>query len=573
MPAANTNSDTSPVDKSHIRSMETPPYDASRWAIIFTMDQAGDTKLKSVADKIIRVFAENFVPLDVAVAPPANDNEQQSIKYLTDYIDAGIIDISIDGHDVLWLDVDTPDTATSSAELRSQLSLAGKRLKYSFGMTPAACIFPYESLNEYNYGILQSAGYKIIGTQNPPDFPPSRQPVNWSGKADPNGLYRFPIVGTVNYPTSSTVDVPASRKLDVNKAILSDAAKALNDTGTAVIEIRPEYFLDNTNKADTIKLQQLNDLIKSCKKLGEITTFYGWYRYATKYIEITPVKQRVLPVYNGGWAVVFRLDDVTKGWYEETVQEIIRLFQKNGVPLDCGVISNVNGTDSYEIPWLKDYFDEGAVGISIHGYDWTYYQLDTTKSGLTYDFIKLKLVRARDQYLQYYGVSPVALTVPTDFYDETGYRAVDEAGFKIFATQIATDLHPSNVPVDYFGHKDPKGMYRIPTSTDVCEWDPVIKNWGDLYDISKIASTKDFCKYYQALSVAVPSDIFGYSLCSLLSELGVAAISIHPDAFIDKDRKPDYAKLQKLDTMLKWVKTFATITTFEQWYNYASKNN
>jgi hypothetical protein len=56
----------------------------------------------------------------------------------------------------------------------------------------------------------------------------------------------------------------------------------------------------------------------------------------------------------------------------------------------------------------------------------------------------------------------------------------------------------------------------------------------------------------------------------VLSQLGVAGVGIHPTAFLDNDGKPDQAKLQKLDAIVKWVKTFATITTFEQWYNYTT---
>jgi len=43
---------------------------------------------------------------------------------------------------------------------------------------------------------------------------------------------------------------------------------------------------------------------------------------------------------------------------------------------------------------------------------------------------------------------------------------------------------------------------------------------------------------------------------------------MHPDCFIDKDGKPDMAKLEKVDAIIKWFKSFATIMTFEQWYRY-----
>ena len=57
-------------------------------------------------------------------------------------------------------------------------------------------------------------------------------------------------------------------------------------------------------------------------------------------------------------------------------------------------------------------------------------------------------------------------------------------------------------------------------------------------------------------------------LCGTLDGLGVAALGIHPEAFTNKEGKPDQVKLDKLDKIVKWCKSFATIMTFEQWYRY-----
>jgi hypothetical protein len=287
------------------------------------------------------------------------------------------------------------------------------------------------------------------------------------------------------------------------------------------------------------------------------------------------------------------MDDVSVGWHEDVVEAIIQIFQKNGVPVDVGVVSNVDGTNSYEMPWLKKYLADGSIGISVHGYDWTYYQFDTThdlqslkaltaeectipgaselppppKETLTYAYIKFKLMKARDEYLQYFGLKPIALTVPTDFFDETGYRAINDAGFKVFATQITSEPHPSTVPVNFSGMRDPNGMYRIPTASDVCTWDGC--TWGDIFDISDISAISGYCKYHAAWDEVVSNDL-GAMLCGILGELGVAAIGVHPDAFVGIDGKPNQEKLQKLDKIIKWCKTVATLTTFEQWYNYTS---
>lgn len=44
--------------------------------------------------------------------------------------------------------------------------------------------------------------------------------------------------------------------------------------------------------------------------------------------EAIPIKQRIPQNYSGGPAIIFRLDDVSKVWYEDTVEEIIKLFKK-----------------------------------------------------------------------------------------------------------------------------------------------------------------------------------------------------------------------------------------------------
>jgi hypothetical protein len=121
--------------------------------------------------------------------------------------------------------------------------------------------------------------------------------------------------------------------------------------------------------------------------------------------------------------------------------------------------------------------------------------------------------------------------------------------------------------VDYLGHKDPNGMYRIPTAYDVCTWTDNC-TWGDIYDISQQAGITDYCKYHNAFDEATVYNDFAITLCSILDTLGVAAVSIHPDGLIDKEGKPDHVKLDKLDKIIKWCKSSATIMTFEQWYRY-----
>ena len=549
----------------HTRRVETTAYTGDHGAIIFSLCQVEDIKLAGAIDSIIRVFAENSVPVDVALQPGSEVKYPELMNSIREYEDAGIVDISVDGSEVNWVDSDSPFVQNAAAELKSQLSRQRAVTSAYFGSQLAACVFPYESLNEYNYKVLQDVGFRIISTQNPEGFISSRKPVNWQAKSDPGSLCRLPIVGIVNYRGTSSLK-------DVDEVIIREANKGLDRPGIAVIEIEPVYFMGDNGKVDTVGIQQLDSLVKAFKNMGEVVTFNAWIRYAAGYFTATLAK-RTIPAYNGGSAVIFRLDDVCTGWHEDVDQEIIEIFKSNGVPLDCGVISNVNGTDSYVIPWLRKYLNDGNVGISVHGYDWTYYQLDTSKSNLTYQYIQHKLMKAGDDYLKYFGVSPVAVTVPTDYYDETGYRAIVEAGFQVFSTQILIEPHPSNEPVDYYGKRDQEGIYRIPNASDVTQWNANTMQWGDVIDITELASMKDVCKNYKIYSQSASFSPFGYSLCFVLSNIDVAAISLHPSAFVDKNGKPDHEKIKKIDPIVKWVKTFATITTFEQWYNYTSNRN
>ncbi|MBN1376491.1 MAG: DUF2334 domain-containing protein [Dehalococcoidia bacterium] len=546
----------------HARKMQTLAYSGNRGAVIFVLNHLEDSSLIAVTDRILRVFAENGVPVDVAVQTDSLAKHGDILKFLIDYVDAGIIDISVSGAEVNWVDVDSPNIQNAVDEVKAQLVSARTCIGRYFGVQTYACVFPYESLNEHNYSCLIDTGFKIMSTRMSEGFSSSRQPVSWNAAVDPGGLIRLPVVGIVNYRGAADLK-------DADIRVIDAAKKSLERPGIAVIEIDPAYFLAENNQIDSAMIQQLGRLIKSAKSLGEVVTFDGWNRYAAEYITVAPAK-RIMPVYNGGTAIIFRLDDVCKGWHEEVDRQLINIFRDNGVPLDCGVISSADGTDSYDIPWLKDYLDNGIIGISVHGYDWTYYQLDTSKSNLTYDFIKCKLIRARDDYMKYFGLSPVAITVPTDYFDETGYKAIQDAGFKVFSTQFLIERHPSTRPVDYYGRTNKDGLYRIPTASDVCQWDDGSQRFTNVIDISKISDVEDVCNKYTTDTTLAPCRAFSCSICSVLNSIDVTAVGIHPSAFVDENGKPDDERLQKLDAIVKWAKNIGTITTFEQWYNYTS---
>lgn len=581
---------TQAIEEPHIRRLATADYVGDRGAIVFTLANPGDSSLNETTDKIIRLFAEKEAPLDVSL-PSSNTGDYSDFMFMRPYIDAGVIDISISGEMLNWLDIGTASTDPAYISLQNTLQQSRDRLNFLFGDKPIACLLPPEYFEQANYSLLQDAGFKIVPLPYEAYYTFSPKPQGWDGEEDPNGLFRLPVIGTASYTTTTNERIPDSLKTNPDEMLLENVNRSISDLGIAVIEIVPLDFTSQGNTPDSEKLLKLANLVQSCQQIGDIATFESWYAYTSRWTNSSPSITRVLPPYDGGTAIIFRMDDVSVGWHEEIVEAIIKIFENNGVPVDLGIVSNVDGTNSYEMPWLKPYLEQGVIGISVHGYDWTYYQLDTShdleslqviqgdvcslygtaeetpppEETLTYAYIKLKLRQARDSYLQYFGIEPIALTVPTDYFDETGYRAISDAGFKVFATHITEEPHPSVIPVDFFGRMDPNGMYRIPTASDVCTWENC--TWGDIYDISDIMSITGYCKYHAAWDNVAYND-FGSMVCGVLGTLDVAAVSIHPDAFVGIDGKPNQLKLDKLDIIVKWCKTVATLTTFEQWYNY-----
>jgi hypothetical protein len=225
------------------------------------------------------------------------------------------------------------------------------------------------------------------------------------------------------------------------------------------------------------------------------------------------------------------------------------------------------------------------VDITVHGFKNTFLEFDTDLSGASYDQLdpslqgcfqssyglveyapnktnyndlKVGLLRVREQYKRYFGVEPAAFTVPYDYFNVDGYRAVQDAGFKVFSAQAATDLFPSAIePVDFYGRINSNGMYRLYSVSNTSEWDSSQCKWGEV------------------LSLDNPGDSLHSSIMSgLNSVMNVAVITSHSQAFVDESGKPDQSKLKVLDGVIQYIKnhkeTYGQITTFQSWYEYVS---
>ena len=255
--------------------------------------------------------------------------------------------------------------------------------------------------------------------------------------------------------------------------------------------------------------------------------------------------------YNGEPAIIFRMDDVARRQNEVAVEKIIQIFGRNDAPLDIGIVPHSDGRDSYDMAFLGKYLNAGLIDLSIHGSQHTVNEFDTAKSGVSYQKLKSDLIAARSQLQQYYGVTPVAFTVPYDFFNEEGYKAVQDAGFKIFSTQKAVEPFPSVLPVDYAGRPSDTGMSRLCTVHDLASWDMGKQRWGDIF-------------------AADPKNELFYAIDWGINNLGVAVVGLHPQAFLTATGAIDSEKLTKLDAIIKLSKQRATITTFSSWYKYTA---
>lgn len=245
-----------------------------------------------------------------------------------------------------------------------------------------------------------------------------------------------------------------------------------------------------------------------------------------------------------GPRVIFRLDDVEAGVREAQVFDILAVFKRHEAPVDVGIIPRANGRDSYALHWLRPYVDNGSVDIDVHGITHEVDEFDTSKSGNSRESLATGLRDATNRLTGFYGVRPVAFLVPYDVFDEPGYRAVRDAGFRIFSSQWQTDRHRGTAPIDFDSRVDEQGLYRLPAVDDAVSWDASRRSWGGFQPMSDLL----------------------FSMRASLERLGVAVISLHPAAFQQNDGATDPAKLVKLGELLEEARKLGQISTFRNWY-------
>ena len=570
------------------RSTSTAP-NVGAPSVIFRMDDVAKGQYEDITDRIIRIFAKNNAPLDIGVIPHANGQNSFEIPFLRTYLDAGIIDITMHGNQHTASEFDTAHSNQKYDVLKADLIRARSQFTEYFGFAPVAFTIPYDFFSEDGYKAVQDAGFKIFSTQKAAEPFPSVQPVDFAGKQDlNNGMSRLCTVIDVAKWDATTRQWGDIFSTDLKNELFASIDWGLKNLGVAVVGIHPQAFLKSDGSADQDKLNKLDAIVKAVRQRNSITTFESWYKFATTAL-IMPahIKTGKTPAFNGGPAVIMRLDDVERGVLEDTVEEIIKVFQRNGVPLDVGVMPFGGGRISYNVPFLWKYLDAGVIDISVHGYRNTFAEFNTDISGASldtldpaiqrcfenvfgqfiytpyktyYEDLRDGLILARQRYAHYFGIWPMTFTVPNDYFNYDGYKAVQDAGFKIFSSQELTETYPSGImTVDYNGKEDPNGMYRLPAFASIQSWDTLHCTFGDL------------------LTLADPDDyLYDSMIYGIKSNAGIAVIYLHPQGFTDSREKPDPVKLQKLDAILKFIidhrDIFGPLITFQSWYEWRTAN-
>lgn len=255
-----------------------------------------------------------------------------------------------------------------------------------------------------------------------------------------------------------------------------------------------------------------------------------------------------------GNKVIFRLDDVSAARSSlPAVQEILGLFDKSGTSLDVGIIPHEMGQDSYIIPFIKPYVQKGLIGLSIHGYDHLINEFDAGYSNRTEKELSDGLNASVASIEKYFGKRPVSFSVPYDVFDEAGFNAVRDSGFKIFSSQKMSEPYPSVEPVDYLGKFDPnRGLYRLPAVISVNLWDPNSSSYDGMLPIS----------------------VFTNNINIAFNDWGFAVVTIEPQSFMNDDGSVNQAYIDILGEMIKISKERGTPTTFEElyWNDLFTKN-
>ena len=302
----------------------------------------------------------------------------------------------------------------------------------------------------------------------------------------------------------------------VTVSVYKDASNRVTKSdGTFVVEL----YDSKNNKVDQSSVNHKGDAFFSNLKVGQYS--FKAIKQPSDAIpeaEIFAVtnaiitgKESAIPIFrHGGSAqgpqktcncVAFRLDDIQDYYLNIPQIEIMKLFQKKGVPLTLGIIGGFWGQDPKMLDFIKEDLNRPVQTFEIGSHSWNNAPLPNFDKD---DQVNL-LQRTDDVILDTLGVKPTTFTAVENKFNDDTLVALREMGF----TQFTAHIEETHSPPYAIENSD---LYYFPASTET----------AILNEESNLWENKD-------------REVTYTEARNFLKEHGFAVVMMHPYEFTESD--------------------------------------
>jgi len=183
--------------------------------------------------------------------------------------------------------------------------------------------------------------------------------------------------------------------------------------------------------------------------------------------------------------VAFRLDDV-QDYYLITPQlEVMKIFQKKGVPLTLGIIGGFWGQDQQILNFVKEDIKRHRPTFEIGSHSWNNSPLPTFNKN---DQLSL-LQKTNDVIQETLGVTPTTFTAVENKFNNDTITILQELGFTHFTAHIVETHSPPYA-------LENSDLYYFPASTQTAILDVETNVWTNVDNEVTFAEARNFLKEY-----------------------------------------------------------------------------
>ncbi|MEK0343276.1 MAG: pentapeptide repeat-containing protein [Nitrosopumilus sp.] len=222
--------------------------------------------------------------------------------------------------------------------------------------------------------------------------------------------------------------------------------------------------------------------------------------------------------------VAFRLDDVQDHYLKTPQLEVMKIFQKKGVPLTLGIIGGFWGQDQQILNFIKEDIKRHRPTFEIASHSWNNFPLPTFNKN---DQLTL-LQKTNDVIQETLGVTPTTFTAVENKFNNDTITILQELGF----THFTAHIRETHSPPYALENSD---LYYFPASTQTAILDVETNVWTNVDNEITFAEARDFLKEY-----------------------GFAVVMMHPYEFAIKDFGvyTGEANFESLDNLGKLIDQF-----------------